>query len=47
LAIVNFSRFVLDQAGALIEAEINPLVVLDAGAGVLALDALVRLEPGR
>lgn len=45
-AIVNFSRFVLDQDGSLIEAEINPLVVLDAGAGVLALDALVRLENG-
>ncbi len=45
-AIVNFSRFVLDQADALIEAEINPLVVLDAGAGVVALDALVRLDNG-
>jgi acetate---CoA ligase (ADP-forming) len=43
-AIVAFSRFVLDQGGALIEAEINPLVVLEPGAGVLALDALVRVE---
>jgi acetate---CoA ligase (ADP-forming) len=43
-AIVDFSRFVLDQAEALVETEINPLVVLDAGAGVLALDALVRLD---
>jgi acyl-CoA synthetase (NDP forming) len=46
-AIVNFSRFVLDQGATLIEAEINPLVVLEAGAGVLALDALVRLEGAR
>ena len=44
-AIVSFSRFVMDQGGALIEAEINPLVVLEPGAGVLALDALVRVEP--
>jgi succinyl-CoA synthetase beta subunit len=28
--------------GRLIEAEINPLIVRDAGAGVVAVDALVR-----
>lgn len=42
-AIVAFSRFVTDQGNDLIEAEINPLVVLDPGLGVLALDALVRV----
>jgi acyl-CoA synthetase (NDP forming) len=44
LALVAFSRFVLDQGDLLLEAEINPLVVLDAGLGVLALDALVRIR---
>ena len=43
-AIVAFSRFVLDQGSDLIEAEINPLVVLEPGLGVLALDALVRMR---
>jgi len=42
--IVAFSRFVIDQGGTLIEAEINPLVVLEPGAGVFAVDALVRVE---
>jgi acyl-CoA synthetase (NDP forming) len=42
-AIVAFSRFVEELGDSLLEAEINPLVVLADGRGVLALDALVRL----
>jgi len=40
-AIVALSQLAGDPS--IIEAEINPLIVLPAGAGVLAVDALVRL----
>jgi acetate---CoA ligase (ADP-forming) len=40
-AIVALSQFAHDPAIA--EAEINPLIVLPAGQGVIAVDALVRL----
>ncbi len=43
-AIVRFSEFVVHFGDRLIEAEINPLVVLEKDHGVLALDGLVRLE---
>ena len=41
LAIVALSQLAADPAIA--EAEINPLIVLPAGQGVIAVDALVRL----
>jgi acyl-CoA synthetase (NDP forming) len=41
--IVRFSEFVMHFGERLLEAEINPLVVLKAGEGVLALDGLIRL----
>ena len=40
-AIVALSRLALDAA--VLEAEINPLIVRPAGQGVLAVDAVVRL----
>jgi len=40
-AIVALSRLTRD--GTVIEAEINPLIVLPAGQGVVAVDALVRV----
>jgi succinyl-CoA synthetase beta subunit len=42
-AIVALSQLAHDPGVA--EAEINPLIVLPAGAGVIAVDALVKL-PG-
>jgi acetate---CoA ligase (ADP-forming) len=41
-AIVSFSRLAAID-GAVLEAEVNPLVVRRAGEGVVAVDALVRL----
>ena len=43
LAVVAFSKLVLELSDALLQAEVNPLVVQEAGRGVLALDGFVRL----
>lgn len=45
-AIVTMSRLGLDAPWRVIEAEINPLIVLPEGQGVIAVDALVRLTGG-
>jgi succinyl-CoA synthetase beta subunit len=42
-AIVALSRLTLADQPAVIEAEINPLIVRAAGQGVVAVDALVKL----
>jgi len=42
-AIVALSQLATVENPAVQEAEINPLVVLPRGAGVVAVDALVRL----
>lgn len=39
--ILKVQRMALDHAGALVELDINPLLVRPAGRGVVALDALV------
>ncbi|MEK9721492.1 MAG: acetate--CoA ligase family protein, partial [Quisquiliibacterium sp.] len=46
-AICAFSRLALDAQGLVAEAEINPLLVLPQGQGVVAVDALIRfaIEP--
>jgi acetate---CoA ligase (ADP-forming) len=43
-AICRFSELVMGLGEELVEAEINPLVVGPPGAGVVALDGLVRLR---
>src|SRR5690606_38110640 len=43
-AIVRLSRYAAANAGRLASLEINPLRVLPAGSGVLALDALLIAE---
>jgi succinyl-CoA synthetase beta subunit len=40
-ALVSLSRLALDD-GAVVEAEVNPLIVKQKGEGVVAVDALVR-----
>jgi acyl-CoA synthetase (NDP forming) len=45
-AIVALSRLAVIDDPVVAEAEINPLLVLQAGAGVVAVDALVRLSEG-
>ncbi|MGN6574441.1 MAG: acetate--CoA ligase family protein [Nocardioides sp.] len=42
--LVGFSRAAVDLRDDVIEMELNPVVVHAAGEGVLALDALVRLD---
>jgi len=42
-AIVALSRLALKDNPVVVETEINPLLVLEKGKGVLAVDALVRL----
>jgi acyl-CoA synthetase (NDP forming) len=42
-AIVALSQLATKDGPRVIEAEINPLLVLETGKGVLAVDALVRL----
>jgi acetate---CoA ligase (ADP-forming) len=42
-AVVALSRFATLESPTVLEAEINPLIVLAAGRGVIAVDALVRL----
>ncbi len=46
-ALVALSRLALLDDATVLEAEINPLIVLPAGQGALAVDALVRLAPAR
>ncbi|HET7730159.1 MAG TPA: acetate--CoA ligase family protein [Usitatibacter sp.] len=43
-AVAALSRLALEEDPRVLDAEINPLVVLDVGRGVVAVDALVRLE---
>ena len=43
--VATISRLACIQRPCILEAEINPLYVAKAGAGVLAVDALVRLSP--
>jgi len=42
-AIVALSGLATKEDRIVLEAEINPLLVLEKGKGVLAVDALVRL----
>jgi len=42
-AVVAMSRAGIESGGAVLEAEVNPLMVLPEGRGVVAVDALVRL----
>ncbi|MET0271907.1 MAG: acetate--CoA ligase family protein, partial [Phenylobacterium sp.] len=44
-AVVAMSTLAADAA--VVEAEINPLMVRPEGGGVVAVDALVRVEEGR
>lgn len=44
-AVLAFARMAAGLGGRLIEAEINPLVVLPAGRGVRAVDGVVLLAP--
>jgi succinyl-CoA synthetase beta subunit len=44
-ALVAISRLASLDDATVLEAEINPLIVLPAGQGALAVDALVRLVP--
>ncbi len=48
-AIVALSAYALRRSDVLETLEVNPLLVLPAGQGVVALDALAALrgEPGR
>ncbi|MEU6748275.1 acetate--CoA ligase family protein [Spirillospora sp. NPDC046719] len=43
-AVVSFSRLAESEGPPVLEAEVNPLIVLPQGAGVVAVDALVRRE---
>ena len=43
--VATVSRLACIERPCILEAEINPLYVAKAGAGVLAVDALVRLSP--
>lgn len=43
--LVGFSRAAVDLGDDVLEMELNPVVVHAAGKGVMALDALVRLDP--
>jgi acyl-CoA synthetase (NDP forming) len=43
-ALVSLSRLAIHDGPAVAEAEINPLMVLPKGEGVVAVDALVRLS---
>jgi len=44
-ALLGVCRFAEQQAGSLLELDINPLLVLPAGQGVVAADALLVEEP--
>ena len=44
-AVAAVSRLAAIERPCILEAEINPLCVAKAGAGVLAVDALIRLTP--
>jgi succinyl-CoA synthetase beta subunit len=43
-AIVGFSSMAAQMGEALVEAEINPLLVMPAGQGVFAADGVVVLR---
>jgi acyl-CoA synthetase (NDP forming) len=45
-AIVALSRLALTETGAVLEAEINPVIIRSEGKGVIAVDALVVLGAG-
>ena len=44
-SITAFSQLAAIRNPNILEAEINPLSVAEAGSGVLAIDALIRLAP--
>jgi hypothetical protein len=44
-AVVSLSQLADDSARQIAEAEINPLLVLPAGSGVVAVDGLVISSP--
>ena len=45
-AIMAISRYAEDQLHALAELDVNPIIVRPLGAGVVAVDALIRLGKG-
>ncbi|MBB4260541.1 MULTISPECIES: acetate--CoA ligase family protein [unclassified Bradyrhizobium] len=46
-AVVAMSQLAADESVVVVDAEINPLIVKQAGEGVMAVDALVALAHGR
>lgn len=44
-AIVDISHFVIQQGGRLSSLEINPLRVMPGNGGVIALDAVIEMDP--
>jgi acyl-CoA synthetase (NDP forming) len=42
-AVMAVARFAADHAETLLELDVNPLLVLPAGAGAVAVDALIRI----
>ncbi|NVO06353.1 MAG: acetate--CoA ligase family protein [Rhodoferax sp.] len=45
-AIAAIAAYAQTQADRLLELDVNPILVLPAGQGVLAVDALIHLSPG-
>ncbi len=45
-AILAVARYAQDQLAVLVELDVNPIIVRPVGAGVVAVDALIRLGKG-
>ncbi len=45
-AILGVARYAEDQVEVLVELDVNPIIVRPAGAGAVAVDALIRLSKG-
>jgi acetyl-CoA synthetase len=45
-AILAVARYAQDQLAVLVELDVNPIIVRPVGAGVAAVDALIRLSKG-
>lgn len=45
-AVMAIAAFAEDRSGSLIELDVNPLMILPEGQGVVAADALIRFVPG-
>jgi succinyl-CoA synthetase beta subunit len=43
-AVLAIAAYAQAQASTLVELDVNPLLVLPQGQGVLAVDALIRLN---